>query len=317
MMEFKKWLLYIPKEIFKFVTYYPCMIISRRIDYFHYRLLTCFSYPIFTINPASGIIGNKCYGSLWAIKNATGTNFHHRCMIEHGLYFGEFVIEDECKLMFIDTIYTFSEYRKNAILNWFGGNLGKEIIPIGPYILSAKHFKSENKLKTLKKELGKILLVFPSHPTHSASTQYDVDEFLKEVDDVAKDYDTILVSLFWLDIRRGNDKPYIQKGYKVVCSGIRSDRWFLSRQKDLLWLADLSMSNDIGTHIGYSVAMGVPHYIFKQKVELVGGGIEYSMDKYNQIRVKEYNEMIEAFGRKATFITDEQVSIVKKYWGQW
>lgn len=312
-----KYIFNIPKKLYKLVLYYPCTIVSRHIDYFHYKLLTCFSYPIFTVNSESGIIGNKCYGNLWAIKNATKSNYHSKCMIEHGLYFGEFVLEDECKIKTIDTIYTYSEYRKNAILNWFCGSIEKEIILVGPYIVHADHFKSKDELKELKSKLGKVLLVFPSHPSPGVTTQYNMGEFMKEIDAVSKDYDTTLVSLFWLDIRRGYDKPYIEKGYRVVCSGIRSDRWFLSRQKDLIWLADLSMSNDIGTHIGYSVAMGVPHYIFKQKVEIVGDGIEYSNDKYNEIRAREYNELIEAFGKKTSIITDKQIEIVKKYWGQW
>jgi len=238
-------------------------------------------------------------------------------MIEHGLYFGEFVIETECLDNSINTIYTFSEYRKNAILKWFKGKLDKNIITVGPYILYANHFKSEIELASIKKKMGKVLLVFPSHSSPGEVTEYNLAEFLKEVDRVAQYFDSVLVSLYWLDVRRKYDKPYIKRGYKVVCSGIRSDRWFLSRQKDLFWLADVSMSNDIGTHIGYSIAMGVPHYLYKQKIKLISNAAEYSFDKCNQNRLREYNEMIESFGSLSFSITDEQISVVKKYWGQW
>lgn len=305
------------KEIGKFVVYYPCTFISKHVDYFHYKLLSSVNYPIFTINPASAIIGNKCYGNLWAVKNATGEDFHPDCMIEHGVYFGEFVMEDECKLDSIDTIYTYSEYRKNAILKWFDGEINKKIIPIGPYILYADNFKSQSELKDLKTSLGRVLLVFPSHSLsdHEQLTNYDVDAFMKEVDEMAKGFDSVLVSVYWADVKRGYDKPYIKRGYKVVCSGIRSDRWFLSRQKDLFTLADFSMSNDLGTHIGYSVAMGVPHYIFKQKVEIEGFGIEYASDIHNQIRAREYNEIIDIFSSKAPVITERQKEVVAYYWG--
>ena len=317
MKTINKYIIYVFAEIYRFITYYLSTIISRHIDYFHYKVLSFFAYPIFTIDRSSGTIGNKCYGNLWAIKNAVKGGFSKKCMIEHGLYFGEFVIEEECISDSIDTIYTYSDYRKNAIINWFDGKLDKRIITVGPYIIYANHFKQIDELKKIKKKLGRVLLVFPSHPSPEASFSYNLDELLDEIDIVAKRFDTVLVSLFWLDIKKGNDKYYLDRGYTVVCSGIRSDRWFLSRQKDLLWLADYSMSNDIGTHIGYSIAMGVPHYLFKQKLSLKGKGAEYMIDKYNQIRIKEYNELIGVFGCDSEIITSDQLDVIKKYWGHW
>ena len=68
-------------------------------------------------------------------------------MIEHGLYFAEYVLKDECIMPCIDTIYTYSNYRKNAILKEFGKNFDKEIIMVGPYIQYADYFKSKDKLK--------------------------------------------------------------------------------------------------------------------------------------------------------------------------
>lgn len=310
-------LIYITKIIFKFILYYPCIFISKHIDYFHYKFLSRFLYPIFTINQSSGIIGNKCYGNLWAVKKAMGNKFDSRCMIEHGLYFGEFVLENECTIDSIDTIYTFSNYRKQAILKWFEGNIDKKIVPIGPYIQYVNNFKTKKRLVKLKNELGKVLLVFPSHSFIGAYTEYNINDFIQEIESMSKDYDTVLISLYYLDIIRGYDKIYIQRGYKIVCSGIRTDRWFLSRQKDLFCIADMSMSNDVGTHVGYSITMNVPHYIFKQPIEILGcDGIEYSKSTYNEIRHKEFNEIIKAFNIKENTITENQRNIVNYYWGQ-
>lgn len=299
----------------KFILYYPCRAISRHIDYFHYKMLARLSYPIFTVNPASGIIGNKCYGNLWAVKNATGEAFHKNCLIEHGLYFGEYVFEKECTLKSINTIYTYSEYRKTAILKWFHGKLDKQIIPIGPYILYADYFKKEAQLRKLKESLGRVLLVFPSHPSPEAKPLYDFEEFCKEIDKLSKNYDTILISLFYLDVLKGYGHRYEKKGYKIVCSGARTDRWFLSRQKDLISLADMTMSNDVGTHIGYSIAMGVPHYIFKQEIYMEGHAEEYSLDETQRIRATEYKEIISVFNHYNESITKEQKRIVDYYWG--
>ena len=70
---------------------------------------------------------------------------------------------------------------------------------------------------------------------------------------MAKDYDTVLISMIGYDIQQGFDKKYRNKGYRIVSSGTRNDPYFLNRQRDLMELADMTISNNIGTHIGYSI----------------------------------------------------------------
>ncbi len=134
-------------------------------------------------------------------------------MIEHGLYFAEYVLKDECIMPCIDTIYTYSNYRKNAILKEFGKNFDKEIIMVGPYIQYADYFKSKDKLKALKSQLGKILLVFPTHSFEDCDDLYDFNQFSRCIDEMAKDYDTVLISMIGYDIHRGLIKSI---GIKVI-----------------------------------------------------------------------------------------------------
>lgn len=299
--------------VYNHTPYSICTWIFRHIDYFHYKSLTRFEHPVLTKSKLDGIVGNECYGNLWAVKNALKENFHPNCMIEHGVYFGENVLEKECTIPSIDTIYTYGEYRRNAILKWFNGKLDKKIVTVGPYILYADNFKSKEQLRKLKNKFGKVLLVFPSHSYPYYPVDYDMTAFLEEVEYIAKDYDSVLVSLYWADIRLGRDKMYVEKGYKVVCSGTRTDRWFLCRLRDLFELADFSMGNDVGTHVGYSIAMGVPHYIFNQLVVERGTGKEYG--KGSPIVEKEYEEIRNAFSIKEPIITKEQLKVVSYYWG--
>lgn len=300
-------------QLYKHSPYHLVTFAFRHIDYFHYKLLSFYEHPFQTKSKLSGIMGNECYGNLWAIRKATRENFHSHCMIEHGLYFGENVNREECTIDCIDTIYTYSEYRKNAILKEFSGKLNKEIVLVGPYIMYVNNFKSNRALRKLKNKLGRVLLVFPSHSTPGFYTDYNENEFLSEIAEVAKNYDSVLVSLFWADVNVGRDKMYLEKGYQVVCSGTRSDRWFLSRQRDLFELADFSMSNDVGTHIGYSISMGVPHYIYNQKVVEGEAKIDYS--EMNPIIEKEFKEIKSAFNSRKPVITEEQKKIVDYYWG--
>lgn len=113
----------------------------------------------------------------------------------------------------IDTIYTYSNYRKNAILKEFGKNFDKEIIMVGPYIQYADYFKSKDKLKALKSQLGKILLVFPTHSFEDCDDLYDFNQFSQCIDEMAKDYDTVLISMIGYDIQQGLIKSI---GIKVI-----------------------------------------------------------------------------------------------------
>ena len=286
----------------------------RHIDYFHpqefVREMPLYGYPMLP-----GIFGNKCYGNYNVLKKALGSKFHRHCMIEHGLYFAEFVIKDECTMSCIDTIYTFSDYRKYAIQNELGTDFGKEIIIVGPYIQYAKNFKSKEDLIRLKKKLGKILLVFPTHNFDDQDNLYDFKAFSKCIDEMSKDYDTVFVSMIGYDIQRGFDKQYTEKGYQIVSSGTRNDPYFLNRQRDLMELADMTVSNNIGTHIGYSICLGTPHYVYDQEITSVKKKTSAHVSHSQDIRDREYAEIKSVFNSRQPVITTEQITIVKKYWG--
>lgn len=142
---------------------------------------------------------------------------------------------------------------------------------------------------------------------------------MREIDRVGKDYDSIFVSMYWVDIVNGKHKIYKDKGYTIVCSGNRFDPRFLSRQKDLIELSDMTMSNDLGTHVGYSVALNRPHYMFKQKVELnlvkEDAKIVAELRKTRSDFDNEHDLIQKAFGEYRQVITEEQRKLVAFYWG--
>lgn len=311
----KKKISLILKYIVFFTIYQIRKLKRRHADYFHPELLIK-ELPLYAYPFISGKLENKAYGNYDILRSAFNKKFHKRCMIEHGLYFAEYVIKDDCTMDCIDTIYTYSEYRKKAILNVFGEEFNKEIIIVGPYIQYAKNFKSKKELQKLKQELGRILLVFPTHSFVDQDDIYDFDEFSQCIDKIAKQYDTVLISMTGYDIKYGLASQYIQKGYRIVSSGSRSDPYFLNRQRDLLELADMTISNNVGTHIGYSICLGTPHFIFNQKITTIKKqATAYATDHLQDIREREYAEIKAVFNSPKPIITQEQIAIVKKYWG--
>ena len=74
----------------------------------------------------------------------------------------------------------------------------------------------------------------------------------------------MLVCLYYRDILNGNYAQYEEAGFTVVTAGYREDCLFLSRLRSLISISDLTMSNSVGTHVGYCVYMGKPHYVYDQ-----------------------------------------------------
>ena len=301
-----------------FFSYYFYIIKTRNVDYFHYKKLAV-SCGVVSWSMKPGILGNKCYGNWKAVKKAVGSTYNKHSMIEHGIYFGERILYSECEMPEISTIYTYSPYRVNVLKKYYNGTLNKEVISVGPYIKYSSNFHGEKTLKRIKLKYGKILLVFPSHPDPTNNTLYDFEEFIREIDRISEEFDSVFVSMFWVDIKYGKHKFYEEKGYIIVCSGNRFDPKFLSRQKDLIELSDMTMSNDMGTHIGYCISLNRPHYLFEQKVNFDFTNenqiIINDMKNTEATRINEYKKMLKTFGTYNVNITDEQRKIVKYYWG--
>ena len=307
------------KKIRHFILYYFYYYRNMKVNFFQYKKLSE-DFPIFSINPHSGIIGNKCFGNIYAVRRALGGEFEKNCMIEHGMYFGKYVIENECHIPGLKTIYTFGPYRKKALED--NGIDHVNIVEVGPYILSVKNFCSQEFLAKTKRDYGKILLVFPYHSATEIVTDYKYEDFINEIKKIKKQFniDSVFISMFWLDIKRNNHLIYEKEGFKIVCSGTRNEPHFLRRLKDLLELSDLTMSNDIGTHIGYSICLGTPHYFYRQKIEIKeylgeGKGIEFADERMNIIE-EERALFSSLFGTASLEISNDQKRIVEYYWGK-
>ena len=308
-MDILKQLKWYIKKPFLFISYHYYCWRSSKCDYFCLKQLTK-TFSLYSANDNNAERGNKCYGNYYILRNALGEKFQPKCMIEHGLYF-YYTIVEECMQPGLDTIYTYSKLRENHIRETIGSRLDKQIIPVGPYIKYAKNFKSLDELRALKVKFGRILLAYPSHNFPNNEVSYNNDEFEKIIDEMAKDYDTVFISMIGYDIELGANKYYEDKGYVVVTSGSRSDPYFLNRQRDLIELADMTISNSIGTHIGYCICLGTPQYLFTQRIDWAGG-----IKEQDRITLSTRAELYNAFGSRRPIITPQQIEIVKKYWGE-
>lgn len=315
----KKTKIYFFLSVFKSgVVYYFYYFRNKNVSYFDYKQLSK-AFPIFSVSKNPGVIGNKCYGNLWAVKKALSKSFNENCVIEHGLYFGEYVLLNDLKLKRPDVIYTYGNYRKKVLENCNHPLLKHvRIETVGPYINYVSNFKKRDKLEKIKNKYGKILLVFPTHSSPEIDLNYDEINFVNKIKKICKNYDTVFISLFWLDILKNKHIFYENLGYKVVTAGTRNDPRFLNRLKDLIEISSMTMSNDIGTHIGYCISLNKPHYYYYQNIEtkILQSNVS-SIDLKRQFIVEKEKKIFDnVFSSQKAEITDEQIKLIEYYWGK-
>lgn len=311
------------KIIYNAACYFLCnpilTVIASRTSCFEWEKLLLLK---FAINPFQ-TRQNSFYGHAKIVKKLGLKS--HGAVIEHGVFFSDAdnllsneLVPVKCWLYGIKEFITFSDHRRKIIEKYLAEhNFAKiKVHAIGPYIVWADHFMSAEALHALKKNLGRILLVYPMHSIEVATANYDNQLFLKEIEKHRDEFDTILISFYWRDLILQFQKIYQNTGFRIVCSGRREDPFFLNRQKDLFWLADMVMTNGVGTHVGYAIAMGKPCYIFQQ---------EYSYKCSDHIEMETVRkgssviqniELRKLFSQWLPNITAEQRECVQYWWGK-
>ena len=106
-------------------------------------------------------------------------------------------------------------------------------------------------------------------------------------------------------------------GFEVVCNGHIFDSNFLCRQKTLFELADATISNGVGSHIGYSVFMGKPHWLIDDEYEYVNSQRGGDAKDLTDVSMKDnYQRVKAAFLDNTDYdITKQQQDIIDEFWG--
>jgi len=262
---------------------------------------------------------NNSFGIGWSIRKYVGSKKNYiNAFVEHGYFFGTYV-QDVEKITFAKKILTFGDVRKEhikAVVN------NKEIIPIGPYIYYAPDYYDEKRFAEEKAKLGRTLLVFFSHSGTGERVSFDLDALIEKINGIKKNFKTVVVSLFWSDINSEIEKRLKDEGYLIFSSGHRYDYYFLSRQKTMIQLADVTMSNFVSTHVAYCSCLNKPHWIIRQEIDFkalnakgaTNVAIGQKIAKENE-SIKEQEELYQAFAEFSTVLTERQRAVCDKYFG--
>lgn len=286
-----------------------------KLDIFQYKAL---SAPL-PFAPSERVIDNNLYGYAEALKEYAQLKQDLNAYMEHGLFLGEIVHPDQFHWHFRKVI-TMCTQRVEILAQKLPQ---KKASAIGPYIHYAKPLLDEDAFTALKKSLGKVLLVFPFHSMKGVEAGYEEGMLIEEIKARAKDFDSVLISLYFLDAQNTHRaKQYTDAGFKVVTAGHKFDPNFVRRQRTHIELADMTMSNGMGTQTGYCIYLNKPHYIFNQAIEQKARSSAEAL-RHEAVTNLSAQEKIQyerslfnnLFGTYQTHISDEQQRITAQYWG--
>lgn len=232
---------------------------------------------------------------------------------EHGINFQEQDLKSILQSSLHNFVYqgTYKRERMNKRRQFL------PVFPIGPYVSYAKPYYSSEQHNTMKKKLGKTILLYPLHTCEGAIVNFDRSAFVKKIMDKFKnDYNTIMISVYWNDVDDPLYEQFEAEGAMLVSAGYRSDPNFISRVRTIIELADATGGNSVGTHIGYCMALGKPHVIFD--VDVVAEESFRVLSETEKLKFQENNEKIyKAFANLAPS-NEEQLlrdEIFEVFWG--
>lgn len=192
-----------------------------------------------------------------------------------------------------------------------------DVYAVGAPFFYAQSFLNREQLAAEKIRLGKNLLAFPMHSQTLVDTNYNPDKFLEILRNERRRFDTVRVCMYWKDILRGSHKIYEDAGFECVCNGHLFDSNFLRRQKTFFELADATISNGVGSHIGYSVFMKKAHRLIDDECEYVNINKRGdAIDLTEVSRGESFQKIKNAFLDNEKYeINQQQFDVVDEFWG--
>jgi len=188
------------------------------------------------------------------------------CHIEHGwTALPDALITDLNVAASKGLMLVYSTRRKTA---WQKKSKIPVIISGPPFVL----FRKLHKIKPTTNAKGTV--AFPSHSAMFVESNYDIEDYCKELKNLPAEFKPVTICLLYPDIKRGKDKIYKKHGFEVVSAGekVRGSLDFVKKYYEILMCHKYSTSNEVGTYAFYSVEMGIPFFLTGDEPTIVNIG---------------------------------------------
>ena len=182
--------------------------------------------------------------SMWGLDRHFKDLANKSIYFEHGIYFGDVILPTQ-RLAYVTTIVTQSPWR----FRFLERTLTKKILLVHNYMYAVKTDEST------AQERNKFALFFPAHSTQSTATTFSVSKAISEVRRLSEGI-PIKIAIFHRDFTPELEQVILEQGASAVCFGSRYSPFFLENLKKTLLCASQVYTSDIGSHVGYSLAVG-------------------------------------------------------------
>ena len=228
-------------------------------------------------------IPDNNYYSNFEVLQALGIKSDNIYM-EHGLYLGNYFSQNLIG-SHVKEIITMSDFRVNI-----AGNNGFEAIPIGPYI----HYINSIHGRIVSEDYALAIL---SHASTKQRTEVniEIEDYLIKIQKRIQKRIVVLI--------HPNDSVLLKSQFRnllITTCGLRNDPDYLRRLKNLISNSSLIITDDIGTHIGYTVYLNKPilkvKKLFNRFIDsnTQSGKYEimYSKEQLKLEQIKEINSLL-------------------------
>lgn len=270
---------------------------------------------------------NRLYGNEYLLRRYAGLTEDLYSIIEHGLFLGRNSAKISLKHEWeLGCILTGGNYRKDLIEEYYPDYYCEAIGPMIHYAKEDEQFKEE--ILSHLDPHEKTALIYPMHGNDFFNPVYNIpgslDEMIKKADELS--CKNIIVCVFYRHIPMFEElvQKYRQsRNIIVTTNGDRYNLDFMDRQKTQIASADYTISNSLGTHVGFCLYMGKPHIILPQTYSFSGDEKAMEKDFGNENRSSNYyddfkkeEEMFHSlFNGDHIEITEEQYKVCDYYWG--
>ena len=203
---------------------------------------------------------------MWGLNRVFPAATKNNVLFEHGVFLGDVLLEAHFSNR-IDTIVTMSPFRVPIIQS----KTGKRAICVGAYTNYVQDEDEFTRASLVSFPGTPKVLLFSGHSVRGIRFVSDFQRSITRIRSIYRDA-RIYVSLFHTDFCQSQLRRSIEdNGAIPICFGDRYDPDFLVRLKTAISTVDSVVTDNIGTHVGYSLSLGkVPFYMStgsKQVVE--------------------------------------------------
>ena len=220
---------------------------------------------------------------------------------DHGPGISEILMEFELKSRFKKALY----HNSLKIIDAESRKFKRAYVTGSAFV----HYRRINKIEKSKSPTGTIC--FPFHSILNVDVEFDWDTYMAELKALPSQFHPITICVYYIDIEKGLHLPLLENGFDVVTAGHRQNTKFVENFYEILRTKKYATSNAYGSHVPYSIEMGIPFfYTGNGKIELNNKGntsvrlgksslhdyvhTKRVMDKYEEAKIlfKDFTEII-------------------------